>query len=188
MNKYKILLTGGILVASVAIFFAVILNTRHTDLNKLANTTSSTSGTKQPAGQASDNQPQKNGTFMEAMQRKIEENQENYNANLVEFAEKRWEKLFLAQNNFGDNLSEENLKIVNQDITKEEDGSTVYKIKYHYQENEYADFFYLILSDTKLSELGIVDLKSNRFLSEDELKKNLNQPNFAKITKINIKS
>ena len=46
------------------------------------------------------------------------------------------------------------------------------------------DYYYLILSEKKRVELGLNNLKSNIFLSEEDIKNNLAQDNFAKIGKI----
>ena len=121
--------------------------------------------------------------FMVKVKEKSDEMKKNYDSNLVEFAHKRWKKFFLEQNSLSCDLSND-LKTESQEIAQEQDGSTIFKINYRYKENPYSDFFYLMLSDTKLQSLGFSDLAANRFLSEPEIKKYLNQPNFANISKI----
>lgn len=127
-------------------------------------------------------------TFIEKVQDKSAEMQKNYDANLTEFASKRWERLLREQNN--DNISDwgENLKILSQEIQKTDDQSTLFKVKYRIKngdtEREMEDYYYLILSDTKRIELGMNNLKSNVFLSEEDIKKNITRENFAKIGKI----
>jgi len=121
--------------------------------------------------------------FLAKIKEKSDEIKKNYDSSLVEFAGKRWQKFFLEQNGLGGDLSND-LKIENREITKEEDGSTVFKINYRYKENPYSDFFCLMLSEARLRSLGSADLAANRFLSEPEIKKHLDQPDFARISRI----
>jgi len=124
--------------------------------------------------------------FLEKVEKKSAAIQKNYDSNLTDFAKKRWEKLFRKQN--GGNLDPEKLKILSPEIQKTADGSTLFKIKFRIKhgdtETEAEDFYYLILSEEKKVELGLNNLKANVFLKEEDVIKNLEQENFAKIEKI----
>lgn len=126
--------------------------------------------------------------FLNKVNEKAAENQKKYNDSLTEFAYKKWEKFFIGQNGPDDSLLLNNLKIISQEINKDENGNTMFKIKYSIDSNgietENEDYFYMVLSETKLKELGLVDLKPNAFLSEEDIRKNLSKEGFAKITKI----
>lgn len=124
--------------------------------------------------------------FMEKVQEKSESMQKNYDTNLTEFAQKKWERFFQEKNGKSSNYE---LKVLLSEIQKTSDGSTLFKVKYRIKqnsaENEMEDFYYMILSDAKKSELGVTNLKANAFLSEEDIRKYLGQENFAKIGKIN---
>jgi len=176
MNKNKIYIVAGILIIVGIVVLALLLKFNSQNTEKSAPPSEAA-----PAARTNDNGgAQKNSNFMEKIQQKAEENKKNYDTSLTEFAQKRWGKLFQEQNGPSDGL-----KIASQAVSKEADGSTIYRVNFSYNDNQYSDFFYLMLSEAKLKELGLNDLSANRFLSEQELKKYINQPNFAKISKIN---
>lgn len=123
--------------------------------------------------------------FLGKVQEKSEAIQKNYDTNLAEFAQKRWERFFREQNSGNKDFE---LKILSPQIQKTADGSTLFKVKYRVKqgdlENEMEDYYYLILSDVKKVELGASNLKANVFLTEEDIRKNLGQTNFAKIGKV----
>lgn len=183
MDKNKILLSGVILIALLGIAAVVLwaMNSRKTGNEAIPPPPSQ----EQPAANQTGGGSAGDDGFLRDIQQKAEEMKKNYDSSLTEFAEKRWEKLFQERNGLNVDAVANNLKIGSQEVSQEENGSTVYNIKYRYGESENADFFYLLLSDAKLNELGLADLKPNRFLSEEEIRKHLSQPNFANITKVN---
>lgn len=126
--------------------------------------------------------------FLDKVQGKSAAMQKNYDNNLTEFASKRWEKLFREQNVVNPSDSGNSLNIISQEIQKTDDQSTLFKVKYRVKKGEtelvMEDFYYLILSEAKRIELGLDKLKSNVFLSEEDIKNNLTRENFVKIGKI----
>lgn len=126
--------------------------------------------------------------FLKKVKEKSVEAQKNYDANLTDFARKRWENLFKQQNNLGAIDWQDSLKFLSQEVQKTADGSTLFKISYKIirdkDEVSNEDHYYLTLSEEKKKELGLSYLLSNTFISEEDISKNLNQENFVKIGKI----
>lgn len=126
--------------------------------------------------------------FLNKVKEKSVEIQKNYDLNLTGFAEKRWEKIFGKLNGVDNGFLVDNLKVLSQEVQKDESGNTIFKIKYRIESagsnTIYEDFFYLVISEAKKGELGLADLKANVFLSEEDINNNLAKEGFAKITKI----
>ena len=127
--------------------------------------------------------------FLKKVKEKSAEVQKNYDASLTEFARKRWENIFKKQNNLESIDWQNSLKFLSQEIQKTDDQSTLFKINYKIIQGETEvsneDYYYLTISSEKKKELGLSNLSSNAFISEEDILKNLNRENFVKIGKIN---
>jgi len=148
-------------------------------------------GEKKPAAALSEIMPtgsKEPEEFMAEVQEKAAEMQKNYDSSLAEFAAKKWARLFGETNQVNQDYLAKSIKILSQNVEKTTDQSTLFKIKYRVDNGgngvEAEDYFYLVLSEPKKSELGLADLKTNTFLSEEDIKNNLAREGFAKITKI----
>jgi len=126
--------------------------------------------------------------FVQKVKDKADDIQRNYDSNLADFAAKKWSKFFRESNSVDEIYLNEHLQTLSKEVRKTDDQSTIFKIKYRIEKNgstaEAEDFFFLMLSEAKKNELGLSNLKSNTFLSEEDIRKNLGKENFAQITKI----
>ena len=126
--------------------------------------------------------------FLEKVKEKTDTIQKKYDSSLTEFSRKKWDKFFQESNNLEAGFFENNFQLISQEIQKTSDQSTIFKIKYNIilggKSQETEDFYPLILSEAKIKELGLTNLKANVFLSDAEIKANINRTGFAKITKI----
>jgi len=126
--------------------------------------------------------------FMQKVQEKSQEIQKNYDSNLTEFAQKEWERIFKDVNGIDTNSFNSGINIGSSKIEKTDDQSTLFRVKYSLKigedEVEAEDFFYLILSEAKKKEFGLESVRSETFLTETDIKNNISNVGFAKITKI----
>lgn len=132
---------------------------------------------------------EKNEYFIDKVQEKETEIQKKFDSNLVEFAQERWQKIFQEYNNVNSAYLEQNIKYLSQNMEKTKDGSTLFKIKYKINQGgseiEKEDYFYLMLSDIKKNELDLDNLEPDVFLTEEDIRQNINRENFVRIGKIN---
>ena len=128
--------------------------------------------------------------FLEAVSKKAEENQKNYDTSLTTLAHKRWEDVFLEVNSVSQDYIKEHISTIEQNIEKTEDGSTIFKIKYRLKigwvEAIGEDNFFLLVSSVKAKETGI-KTKENAFFSREEVVNNVKNGIFSKISRISQK-
>lgn len=126
--------------------------------------------------------------FLDKVQEKAKENQRNYENSLTDFAEKKWRKIFLAVNKVGADYLMENFKLLDKKVEKDELGNTIFRIKYRLAnggENlDNEDYFYLFITKDQVEKFNLANVKPGSFLTEENIKENLDKEGFAKITRI----
>lgn len=187
-SKPNLLLIGVVILLLLIIAIVTTAILRGRKVNKAPETVMEEKSNKTELNNVIPQNAKSPEEFLQKVKAKSTEIQKNYDTNLAQFAERRWENIFKNQNNLDSQYLIDNLNILTQDVQKDDAGNTLFKISYRVGAEGASpineDFFYLVISDAKKSELGLSDLPSNNFLSEENIAKNINKEGFAKITKI----
>ncbi len=126
--------------------------------------------------------------FLKQVKVKSDKLQKEYNDNLTEFAQNRWEDIFQLVNKNEFDLASRQFEIKESGISQDEEGNKIFRIKYSFDagkgSQEAEDWFYLLISQKRKDELGLSSLNSDSFLSENQLLANIGQKDLIHITKI----